>query len=71
MKVSYWAHAPHQDSGELSVPLSIAFLPRDPEEESTGSYGWLVKGVPQGPNTRTLPGLCLCLGGYAGFLQAC
>lgn len=34
MKVSYWAPAPYQDSGELSVRLSIAFLPRDPEEES-------------------------------------
>ena len=61
-KVSYWGSAPHQDSGKLSVPLSTA---PGPGKESVYPLAPVAgrSRVPQGWNTWTLPGLCLCLGG--------
>ena len=54
-KVSYWGSAPHQDSGKLSVLLSIAFPPRDLTRKKRVFIHWLLWPVGQGcPRAETL-----------------
>lgn len=54
-KVSYWVSAPHQDSGKLSVLLSIAFPPRDLTRKKRVFIHWLLWPVGQGcPRAETL-----------------